>query len=152
MGPLQSSFILGTSTKDNAILAQEVVHHMHSSKSKNGIIAFKIDLEKAYDRVNWDFLELTLKDFNFPESTINLIMWCVKASNLYLLWNGEKLDSFKPSRGLRQGDPYLLIYLSFAWSDLPSMFNIKLIWEVGKLFMFLGVGPEFPISFLPMML
>lgn len=56
ISPLQSSFIPGRGTSDNAILAQEVVHYMHLNKSKQGTIAFKIDLEKAYDRVSWDFL------------------------------------------------------------------------------------------------
>lgn len=55
-GPLQSSFIPGRGTKDNAIMAQEVIHYMHHSKSKRGTIAFKIDLKKAYDRVSWNFL------------------------------------------------------------------------------------------------
>lgn len=105
IGSLQSSFIPDRGTKDNAILAQEVVHYMHHSKSKQGTIAFKIDLEKAYDRVSWEFLEYNLRRFGFLESTISLIMWCVKSSSLSILWNGEKLHPFKPTRGLRQGDP-----------------------------------------------
>ena len=56
IGLLQSSFILGRGTCDNAIIAQEVVHHMQRSKVKVGSLLFKMDLEKAYDRVNWDFL------------------------------------------------------------------------------------------------
>lgn len=104
IGPLQSSFIPGRSTNDNVILAQEVIHFMHHSKSQSGFIAYKLDLEKAYDRVS-DFLEETMRIFNFPEITINLIIWCVKAANLSILWNGEKLESFKRSRGLCQGDP-----------------------------------------------
>jgi len=68
-------------------------------------VAFKIDLEKAYDRLNWDFLELTLHDFDFPPATISLIMSCARSSNLSVLWNGAKTDHFTPSRGLRLGDP-----------------------------------------------
>lgn len=106
VGPLQSSFIPGSGTTDNAILAQEVIHYMHTSKAKNGSIAFKIDLEKAYDRVNWDFLELTFRDFGFPLRTVALIMWCVRSTKFfYFIWNGSKLESFQPSKGLRQGDP-----------------------------------------------
>lgn len=79
---------------------------MHHSKAKNGIIAFKVDLEKACDRVSRDFLELTRslgfwlpEQYNFPH------YGCVKSSNLSILWNGEKMESFKSSRGLRQCDP-----------------------------------------------
>ena len=49
IGPFQSSFIPGRGTTDNAILVQEVVHHMHMSRSEKGMLAFKIDLEKAYN-------------------------------------------------------------------------------------------------------
>lgn len=77
---------------------------MHKKKGKKGFILFKIDFEKAYDRVDWNFLRLTLTDFGFPISTIELIMSCITSSSLSLKWN-EILESFKPNRGLRQGDP-----------------------------------------------
>lgn len=123
IGPLQSSFIPGRGTKDNAILAQEVIHYMHRSNSLKGTKAFKIDLEKAYDRVSWDFLEYTLGGFAFPKRTITLIMWCVKSSSLALLWNGEKLDPFTPTRGLRQGDP-LSSYLFVLCMEMLAL-NIQ---------------------------
>lgn len=123
IGPLQSSFIPGRWTKDNAILAQEVIHYMHHSKSVKGTMAFKIDLEKAYDRVSWEFLEHTLKRFAFPENTIALIRWCVKSSSLAILWNGEKLEHFKPTRGLRQGDP-LSLYLFVLCMEMLAL-NIQ---------------------------
>ena len=54
VGPLQNSFVSGHSTINNAIIAQEILHHMHSSKKKRGI-AIKVDLHKAYDSVDWRF-------------------------------------------------------------------------------------------------
>lgn len=53
VGPFQSSFIPRRGTTDNGIIAQEVVHHMHISGAKKGTLAFKIDLEKAYDRLEF---------------------------------------------------------------------------------------------------
>ncbi|XP_057733751.1 uncharacterized protein LOC130948905 [Arachis stenosperma] len=105
IGPLQGGFIPGRGTPDNIIVAQEVLHFMKKTKSKKGTLAFKIDLEKAYDRVDWGFLKQTLVSFGFPPPTVNLIMRCVTASSLSILWNGDRLNSFIPSRGLRQGDP-----------------------------------------------
>lgn len=105
ISPLQSSFIPNRGTVDNAMIAQEIVHYMHNQKGKKGSLLFKIDFENAYDRVNWNFLKLTLRDFGFPELTIRLIMSCITSSSLRLKLNGEKLDSFTPKRGLRQGDP-----------------------------------------------
>ena len=73
-GPLQGSFIPGRGTKENIILAQEVMHTIHTHKKGEGLIALIIDLEKAYDRVSWDFLRATLYDFGFPHSIVELIM------------------------------------------------------------------------------
>lgn len=106
IGPLQSSFIPNQGIVDNALIAQEIVHFVHKKNGKAGFLMFKIDFEKTYDRIDWDFLRLTLTEFGFPDSShVNLIMSCVTSSILYLKWNGEKLDSFAPTRGLRQGDP-----------------------------------------------
>lgn len=65
----------------------------------------KLDLEKAYDRIRWDFLEDTLKAAGLPGTWVQWIMKCVEGPSMRLLWNGEKTDAFKPLRGLRQGDP-----------------------------------------------
>lgn len=86
---------------DNALIAQEIVHYMNKQKGKKGFLLFKIDFEKAYDRVDWNFLELTLSEFGFPEMTIRLIMSCITSSSLTLKWNGEKFQSFTPNRGFR---------------------------------------------------
>jgi len=112
IGPYQSSFLLGRGTFDNSIVLQEIVHFMRRSKKKKGYVAFKLDLEKAFDNVIWDFLNSCLIDFGFPDITIKLIMYCVTSSSFSILWNGNKLPTFKPSHGLRQGDPlspYLFI-------------------------------------------
>ena len=74
---------------------------MRKLKGKRGAIAFKIDLEKAYDKVSWNFLKETLEEFGFPKVSLSLIMSCVTSSNLSILWNGSRLDNFAPTRGLR---------------------------------------------------
>lgn len=62
---------------------------------------FKIDLEKAYDRLSWIFIADTLRWFGFPELTVALILSCFSSSSMAVLWNGEICDSFKPERGVR---------------------------------------------------
>lgn len=97
---------------------------MHRSKKKKGDVAFKIDLQKAYDHVNWEYLKGCLEDFGFPPLSIKLIMHCVSSSSLSLIWNGTRLPNFRPTRGLRQRNPlspYLFVIcmekLSIAISE-----------------------------------
>lgn len=68
-------------------------------------MAIKVDFEKAYDRLKWSFIRETLAQMNLPILLIDIIMDCVTTSELQVLWNGEPSRSFKPSRGVRQGDP-----------------------------------------------
>ena len=68
-------------------------------------MVIKVDLEKAYDRLEWSFIKMVLEHFGFPEMLIKLIMCCVSTTTTSILFNGSKLDSFQPSREIRQGDP-----------------------------------------------
>lgn len=60
IGPFQSNFTPRRGTIDNALIAQEIIHHMHNQKDKEGYVLFKIGFEKTYDKVDWNFLRLTL--------------------------------------------------------------------------------------------
>lgn len=78
----------------------------HSSKKYYiRFMAIKIDFEKAYDRLRWSFIRGTLLQMNLPLLLVNIIMECVTTSSLQVLWNGDPSQKFKPSRGIRQGDP-----------------------------------------------
>lgn len=81
---------------------QEVLHSVRNKRNKNGYMIMKIDLEKAYDCLGWDFIRDTLKIAGFNHAWFRNIMHCVESSSLAILWNGEPLDWFKPSRGIKQ--------------------------------------------------
>lgn len=94
---------------------------MTTSKSKRGLMALKIDLEKAFDGLEWSFIHRILIWFNFPNDWIMLIMSCISLSNLSVLINVEKLNPFLPSRGIHQGDllsPYIFIVCMDYLADL----------------------------------
>lgn len=75
---------------------------MRNKRSGKKWMVLKLDLEKALDRIRWDFLEDSRHAAGFP---INWISECVSSVNTRVLWNGEVSTGFKPKRGLRQGDP-----------------------------------------------
>ena len=101
VSPLQSAFVLGRKGVDNAIIIQELIHSMDKKKGRTGIMAIKLDLEKAYDWLEWGFIRDTLKLFKFPSHLISLIMSCVSTTSISILFNGGALEAFQPSRGIR---------------------------------------------------
>ena len=78
---------------------------MRSKKGKKGWMAIKVDLEKAYDRLDCDFLKDTLENIGIKDKLLQLIINCTTTSQSNVLWNGEKTQYFKPSKCICQGDP-----------------------------------------------
>ena len=89
----------------------------------------KIDLEKAYNRLEWSFVRMVLKHFGFPANIINLIMSCISSTSTVVLFNGNKLDSFQPIRGIKQGDPIspyiFLLCIEFLGAQINSVCENK---------------------------
>ena len=84
-------------------------------------MTLKIDLEKAYDKLEWSFIRDILFRANFLADLIDIIMSCVSMVSTSILFNGEVLDLIFSSRGIRQGDPLSLTFSFFAWI---SLFNL----------------------------
>ncbi|CAJ2644561.1 unnamed protein product [Trifolium pratense] len=112
----QSAFVEGRSILDNALIAIEVIHAMkRKTKGYRGELALKIDISKAYDKVDWGFLRGMLVKMGFGEKWIQWMMMCVSSVNYSVLMNFDKVGPITPGRGLRQGDPlspYLFILVA----------------------------------------
>lgn len=116
ISPMQTTFVLGRKGIDNMIIAQEIIHSLGKKSGKMGYMALKIDLKKAYDKLEWNFIKDMLIRANLPNDIIDVIMSCVSSVSTSILFNGEALDPIIPSRGIRQGDP-LLHYLFILCMD-----------------------------------
>lgn len=103
---MQAAFVEGRLISDNILVAHELLHALNSdNKCAEEYIAIKTDISKAYDRIEWSFLEKVMQMQGFPMKWRNLIMSYVSSVQYQVLINGEPHGNIRPSRGLRQGDP-----------------------------------------------
>lgn len=87
---VQAAFMPGRSILDNILIAHELLHHIKSQKSKaNLILAIKLDLSKAYDRVEWDFLIQIMKRMGFGPRWQQLIFQGISITLFQILLNGS---------------------------------------------------------------
>ncbi|GAU10511.1 hypothetical protein TSUD_420810, partial [Trifolium subterraneum] len=99
----QSAFIKGRQILDGILIANEIVDE--AKRENKELIMFKVDFEKAYDSVDWDYLNDVMTNMNFPTKWRGWIMECITSASASVLVNGSPTDEFRFERGLRQGDP-----------------------------------------------
>ncbi|GJR05914.1 putative reverse transcriptase domain, reverse transcriptase zinc-binding domain protein [Tanacetum coccineum] len=119
ISPNQSAFILGRSITDNILLTRELMHNYHLDRGTPRC-AFKVDIQKAYDTVDWDFLRIILHGFGFHDKLVSWIMECVTTTSYSICVNRSLHGYFKGKRGLRQGDP-LSPYLYYSKMELVNL-------------------------------
>lgn len=107
------------------VIAQELINFLKDRKGNEGYTVVKIDLEKAYDRLEWSFIRMVLIHFGFPSNIVALIRSCISTRPAYILFNGTKHEPFSPSKGTRQFDPsslYLFLQcMEFLGSHITKL-------------------------------
>ncbi|KAL6190712.1 hypothetical protein ACLB2K_037106 [Fragaria x ananassa] len=120
----QSAFVSGRQIQDNILVVHEYFHRLKMLRTgTNGELALKLDMNKAYDRVDWHFLEKVLLKMGFQLSWVRIVMDCVSSVSMALIINGSLGKRFQPSRGLHQGDPLSPFLFLFINGVLSSMIN-----------------------------
>lgn len=103
--PSQAAFVPKRSISDNIIINHELMFYLKNKKGPNGFMAIKIDLAKAYDRVEWHVLYHMMYLLGFNDRFIDLIAECISTPQFSFQLNGSPYGFFVPERGIRQGDP-----------------------------------------------
>ena len=127
ISPVQSAFVPGRRGMDNVLIAQELLYFLDYKKGKMGYMAIKLDLEKTYDRLEWNFIHKVLQAFHFPPKLTWIIMSCITSTNISILVNGGMLDSFEPSKGIRQGDSLSSYIFILCMENLSHLIKQKCV-------------------------
>ena len=122
MSDSQNAFVKGRQILDSVLIAAECI----DSRLKTGIpgVLCKLDVEKAYDHVNWGFLMYMLQRCGFSEKWRKWIMYCISTVKFSILINGSPSDFFGSSRGIRQGDPLSPLLFDVVMEALSRMLDV----------------------------
>ncbi|KAL9687729.1 hypothetical protein QQ045_032136 [Rhodiola kirilowii] len=128
--PEQCAFLKHRLISDNVLIANEVSHFINKSRSQRHVYAsLKLDMAKAFDKIEWDFLELMMKKLGFDADWVDRVLTYVHSARYCIRVNEDVSDFFYPSRGLRQGDP-LSPYLFIMCTEWIS-YMLKYYAELG---------------------
>jgi hypothetical protein len=139
--PSQQAFIEGRRISNNIIIAQEIAHSFSLSSWNSQDFMIKIDLAKAFDRLEWHFIASALERKGLHGHFINLIHACISSPIFSVIINGQSFAHFKSSRGIRQGCPVSPSLFVLAVNELSLALQDAL--QASRL-SGISLGPECP--------
>lgn len=121
ISPTQTTFMRGQNILEGVVVLHETIHELHR-KNLSGVI-FKIDFEKTYDKVKWNFLLQTLRLRGFSPKWIEWIKSFISGGSVAINVNEEIGPYFQTKKGLRQGDLLSPILFNIVVDMLTLLIN-----------------------------
>ena len=120
----QYAFVEGTQILDAFLVANEIIDSI--VKKKDSGVLCKLDVEKAYDHINWSFLLKVLQKMGFGIKWVKWIRWCISTLSFSILVNGSSTSFSKSSRVLDRGTLCPLTFSSWGWKlSLSSLIKLS---------------------------
>ncbi|GJW74963.1 RNA-directed DNA polymerase, eukaryota [Tanacetum coccineum] len=138
---VQSAFVADRQILDGPFILNEVMQWCKMKKKQS--LVFKVDFEKAYDSVRWDFLDDILGKFGFGDKWRTWIQRCLKSSRGSIIINGSPTEEFQFFKGLKQGDPLSPFLFILVMESLHLSFQRV---EEAGLFKGVKIGPTITLS------
>ncbi|KAI3507508.1 hypothetical protein L1887_22495 [Cichorium endivia] len=112
----QSAYIEGRNITDGPLILNELI--TWAKKTKKKMMVFKVDFDKAFDSLNWGFLDSVMEQMNFSARWRRWIHGCLSSGKASVLLNGSPTEEFQIKRGVRQGDPMASFLFVLAMEGL----------------------------------
>lgn len=139
----QGAFVRGHSIFDNISLTHEICREIRKPGSSPNVV-LALDMHKAYDRLEWDFLFAVLQRCGFSNQWLAVIGASIKGCKFSVILNGKLDGFFEATRGLRQGDPLSRAFLFLPWMCCLARLTAVLLGRMS----FLPLEPAaLPISY-----
>ncbi|KAL0555833.1 hypothetical protein IC582_004334 [Cucumis melo] len=117
----QLAFVKGRQIIDAILVANEAIDYWRVKKIQGFVI--KLDIEKAFDKLNWRFIDFMLMKKGYPIKWRRWIKACISSVQYSIIINGRPRGKIQPSRGIRQGDPISPFIFVLAMDYISRLLN-----------------------------